>query len=138
MIPIFDAVVSVIDTLVDRLVPDKNEAAKVKAELRRVAESNEQEVVLAQLEVNKQEAKHTSIFVAGWRPAVGWVCALGIAVVAFQPIIAWGAALTGWQGTLPEPNVDLVLTLLGGMLGLGGMRTVEKWKGVARSGLGTK
>ena len=132
MIPLLAAIVPLIGTVVDRLVPDVEQASKLKAELAQTITSNAHDIVLAQIEVNKTEAAHKNLFVAGWRPAVGWVCAFGVAMVALQPIIAWAAALAGGQGALPEPDVELVLTLLGGLLGLGGMRTVEKIKRVAR------
>lgn len=95
---------------------------------------------IAQAEVNKSEAASGNMFVAGWRPAIGWVCALAL---GFQFIVApfatWGvsiyAAHTGQHLSIPFPTLDMgtLLTLLLGMLGLGGMRTFEKVNGVPDS-----
>ncbi len=66
------------------------------------------------------------MFIAGWRPAVGWVCVLGLAVTVFSPLLGWVAALAGHAILVPPIPMDALMTLLIGMLGLGGMRTVEK------------
>ena len=84
-----------------------------------------QEPQLAQIELNKVEASHRTMFVAGWRPAVGWVCAIGLAFTFLvNPVIQW---VTGEPG--PELPTDVVFELMLGMLGLGGLRTYEKLSG---------
>ena len=84
-----------------------------------------QEPQLAQIELNKVEASHRTMFVAGWRPAVGWVCAIGLAFTFLvNPIIQW---MTGEPG--PDLPTDIVFELMLGMLGLGGLRTYEKLSG---------
>ena len=84
-----------------------------------------QEPQLAQIELNKVEASHRTMFVAGWRPAVGWICATGLAFVfLINPVIQW---VTGEPG--PELPTDIVFELMLGMLGLGGLRTFEKYTG---------
>ena len=84
-----------------------------------------QQPQLAQIELNKVEASHRTMFVAGWRPAVGWVCAIGLAFTFLvNPVIQW---FTGEPG--PELPTDIVFELMLGMLGLGGLRTYEKLSG---------
>lgn len=84
-----------------------------------------QEPQLAQVELNKVEASHRTMFVAGWRPAVGWVCASGLAFIfIINPIIQW---ITGEPG--PVFPTDIVFELVLGLLGLGGLRTYEKMSG---------
>jgi hypothetical protein len=87
----------------------------------------------AQAEVNKQEAAHASIFVAGWRPAIGWACAFGVFYTVISPIIE-AILLTAFPDTaivLPALG-DVLWELTFGMLGMGALRTFEKLKGVAR------
>jgi hypothetical protein len=84
-----------------------------------------------QSDVNKSEAASTSLFVAGWRPAVGWCCGLGLFVqFLVRPLFTWGAALSGHPIVFPELDMGTLMTLLLGMLGLGGMRTFEKVNGI--------
>ena len=95
---------------------------------------------LAQIEVNKVEAASASMFVAGWRPAIGWVCAAAFAyTLILQPFMVFLCAAYG--NTLPElPNVDgdLLGWAMGGMLGLGGLRSFDKMKGIATLGISKK
>lgn len=84
---------------------------------------------LMQAQTNLEEAKHASWFVAGWRPAVGWVCVFGLAYTVFHKLIA---VLIGVPGVVLEIEAALVVNLLLALLGLGGMRTFEKMKGVSR------
>ena len=99
-----------------------------------MAEKHAHESAMAQVEVNKAEAGHRSIFVAGWRPFIGWTCGVALAYhFVIAPLITFGA---GWAGTpipdLPTFDMDSLMTVLLGMLGLGGMRTFEKAKGLAK------
>lgn len=87
--------------------------------------------ITGQLAVNKQEAANTNWLVAGWRPAVGWVCAAGVGVqFVFGPLATWVSGLLGHPVVVPSLDLSTLLTLLGGMLGIGGLRTVEKLNGV--------
>jgi len=97
------------------------------------------EVIKGQTAINMEEAKSDSLFKSGWRPAVGWVCVAGLAFTfVVKPLLPWmvqvGCLIFGYVSVLPPmpdiPMADLVI-LLGGMLGLGGMRTFEKLRGVA-------
>lgn len=127
------AIGPIIGPLLDR-IPDPNERAREKAaiELQLVTAANS--ALLAQIEVNKAEAGHSSLFVAGWRPFVGWACGVGLTVpTVVIPLLSWAVSLAG--ETVPAPPVideTILAQLLFGMLGLGGLRTFEKSRGVAR------
>lgn len=87
--------------------------------------------VNAQIEVNKVEAASPHVFVAGWRPAVGWICAIGLGMqFVVAPFATWGAELLGHTIKFPTLDMQTLLTLLGGMLGLAGLRTGEKVAGI--------
>lgn len=118
--------------LIGRFFPDKEEARKAEAEFLRLAMDGELKQVIAQLQINAAEAAHPSIWVAGWRPFFGWVGGAGFGyAVLLQPLLSWYATTKGWP-TPPELNTDLLLTVAGGMLGVGGLRTYEKTKRVTR------
>lgn len=118
-------------TLLDRFVPDPEAKRQAEAEFLSMAMQGELKQVIAQLEINAKEAAHPSMWVAGWRPAVGWVGALGLFYATIgQPVLAWVSAAKGWP-VPPDLNVDLLWVTLSGMLGIGGLRTYEKAKGVA-------
>ena len=128
------ALIGPVAGLLDKFIEDKDQKAKLAHEIATMAEKHAHEAAMAQVEVNKAEAGHRSIFVAGWRPFIGWTCGVALAyhfVVA--PLIIFGA---GWAGTpipdLPTFDMDSLMTVLLGMLGLGGMRTFEKTKGLAK------
>lgn len=116
------------------LIPDANAKARAEAEFNKMV----LEAVVAEgrdnREINKAEAQHQSIFVAGWRPAIGWVCALAL---AFQYLIRpfWIWSITVWWPESPiPPTLDGMLwELVFGMLGIGGLRTLEKVKGVSKT-----
>jgi len=114
--------------LIEEFHMDPLDKAKLEVRLMEV----EHETEKAQLLMNLQEAKHPNWFVAGWRPATGWMCVLGLAYQALlQPLLGWAAALASLP--LPPPiDSSLLTTVLLGMLGLGGIRAYEKVKGVAR------
>jgi len=88
---------------------------------------------MAQIELNKAEAQYPSIFVAGWRPMVGWICAIALGYhFILSPILATILTLSGYTITLPEFEFAQLSTILMGMLGLGGLRTFEKMKKVTK------
>jgi hypothetical protein len=100
-----------------------------KAELEQKALELEAASMNAQTEINKIEAASANMFVAGWRPAVGWTCTFGLFYgTVGKPFIEFIANLFGYNGTFPEIDRDTLQTALFGMLGLGAMRTVEKIK----------
>lgn len=89
------------------------------------------QLLVAQTEINKQEAASPNWFVAGWRPACGWVCSLGLGVqFLINPLATWIAALAGHSIQFPSLDMGTLITLLIGLLGLGGYRTYEKTQGV--------
>ena len=134
MIPaILTALVPALGTLVDRLIPDRAAAERAKADMEAALVKAANDAALAQVEVNKIEAGHGSVFVAGWRPAIGWVCAAALAwAFIVAPIASWGMAVLGLRETLPAIGTDNLFELVLAMLGLGGLRTFEKLRGVAR------
>jgi hypothetical protein len=129
---ILGSILDVGKTLLDRFVPDPQKKAEAEMELVRMAADGELKQVIAQLEINAREAAHPSIFVAGWRPFFGWAGGVGFlyATIA-QPLLAWGAAVKGWPAP-PTLNLDLLWVVITGMLGIGGLRTFEKAKGVTK------
>ena len=140
----FDPVSAMFDVggkLIDKLIPDpqaKAEAAFKLLQLQQTGELAElaatTDLAKGQLEVNKAEAANPNGFTSGWRPAVGWVCATGLAVqFLVRPFVLW-ASDAGWHVKADFPSLDMgtLITLLAGMLGLGAMRTVEKVQGVAK------
>lgn len=126
----------ILGPLLDR-IPDPNERARAKEAVEGQMMSAMTGLVQAQIEVNKVEAQHTSIFVAGWRPAIGWICGLGLGMAGLiYPVLMWVAWFKGIDMTsAPEIDNGELTTILLGMLGLGGLRTYEKRLGVARSGI---
>jgi hypothetical protein len=119
--------------LLDKVIPDADERSRLAHEIATLAERQAHEIAKAQINVNQNEAKHKSVFVSGWRPACGWICVLGFSVnFLIIPIV--NIYLTAWtQNSLLIPSLDVseMMPVLLGMLGLGGMRTVEKTKNVA-------
>ena len=127
------AVLPIIGSVLDRIIPDKNGAEKAKQEIETALIKNATELNIAQAETNKIEAAHRSIWVAGWRPCLGWVAALGFAwVFLLQPIAQWIILLTGNPIPLPDFQTDALLELTFAMLGLAGLRTYEKQKGLSK------
>jgi hypothetical protein len=119
-------------TLLDRFVPDPEKKAQAEYELIRMAADGELKQVIAQLEINAKEAQHASVWVAGWRPFFGWAGGVGfVYAVIGQPLLAWASAIKGWP-VPPELNLDLLWVVITGMLGIGGLRTFEKSKGVTK------
>ena len=129
-----DALIGPVTGLLDKFIPDADERARLAHEIATMSERHAQELAKGQLEVNRAEAAHKSLFVAGWRPFVGWTCGIALAWhFVGQPLVVFGVALAG-VGTpeLPTFEMESLLTVLLGMLGLGGLRTFEKTRGVSR------
>ena len=120
------------NTLITRIFPDPAQANSAKLELLKLQQSGELALMTAQTDINKAEASNSSLFVSGWRPAVGWVCALALAYqYLLRPLSGTIGAIFGV--TIPPlPGLDDNLwQLMMGMLGMGGLRTYEKTQGVA-------
>ena len=119
--------------LLDKFIEDKDVKNKLAHDLSTMAERHAQDLAKGQLEVNKTEAAHKSLFVAGWRPAVGWTCCLGMASnFLLIPIANFALAITGSAIVIPLLDTGEMMPVLMGMLGLGAMRTYEKKQGVQR------
>ena len=129
---IAEAVVGVVDNVLDKFVEDKDLRAKLNHELK----TQVQQANLGQIAVNQEQARHPSIFVAGARPAIMWICAFGLGwQFVFQPIAVWGIAVSGADLVLPVIQTEGLMSLTLALLGLGSMRTAEKWKGVQRNNM---
>jgi len=126
--------IGLIDTFIGKFVKDKDLAAKLQAEVRSQEFRGDIDLSLAQVSLNQTEAASKSIFVSGWRPFIGWICGVGLAYAfILSPIMRFAVVLA--METPPDfPVLDIseLMPILLGMLGLGGLRTYEKVKGVSR------
>jgi len=131
---LLNALIGPVSGLLDKFVEDKDQKAKLAHEISTMADRHAQELALAQVEVNKAEAASNSVWKGGWRPFVGWVCGAAFAYhFVLQPLAIFGLAAYGME-VPPLPNFDMgqLMTVLMGMLGLGGLRSFEKYKHVAK------
>ena len=128
------ALIGPISGLLDKFIEDKDQKAALAHEIATMSERHAQEIALAQIEVNKAEAASGSVFKGGWRPFIGWVCGAAFAYhFVLQPVIVFVVATAGVTvPPLPEFDMNSLLTVLGGLLGLGSLRTFEKYKGVSK------
>ena len=117
-----------VTSLLDKFIPDADEKAKIAHEISTLAEKQAHDLAMAQIEVNKSESKHVSIFVAGWRPFIGWTCGLAL----FYHFLAQPILVFFMDKPAPTFDMSTLSTILMGMLGLGGLRTFEKYKGKAK------
>ncbi len=128
-IPIIGDIITAIAKPIDDLVGDTDLKRKLKAEIQ----SQLYELNRAQIDVNRQEAAHKSLFVAGWRPFIGWVCGVAIAWAFLgQHVAEWAVAIWAPGTPIPEVESDRLMELVLAMLGMAGLRTYEKRAGVAR------
>jgi hypothetical protein len=128
-----DKLIGPVTSLLDKFVEDKDQKAKLAHEVATMAQRHAQELAKGQLEVNKAEAQHRSLFVSGWRPAVGWCCVFGMMgnfmVIPFTNFVL---ALLEIEVVVPLIDTATMMPVLMGMLGLGAMRTYEKKSGVSK------
>ena len=128
-----DQLIGPITGLLDKFIEDKDQKARLAHDVATMAQKHAQELAKAQLDVNKVEAAHKSMFVAGWRPAVGWVCCLGLASnYLFIPMANFVLVVSNSNVIVPSLDLSGMMPVLMGMLGLGAMRSYEKTKGVSR------
>ena len=121
-----------ISDLIGKAIPDKTKRMELEASIK----SQMIDLQKAQADINLEQAKHPSIFVSGSRPAILWICALGLAWQFFlAPLMNWIVVVTGSSIQPPIINTEGLMTLTLSLLGLGGLRTAEKWKGVARNNM---
>lgn len=115
--------------VVNKFIPDPEAKAKAESEVRGFLQAADK----AQTDVNAVEAANANVFVSGWRPALGWSCAFAFSFIyVVGPIITWASTLFGRPVPLPQFNVDALISLTFGMLGLAGMRSWEKSKGISK------
>jgi hypothetical protein len=128
-----DKLIGPVTGLLDKFIEDKDQKAKLAHEIATMSERHAQELAKGQLEVNKAEAQHKSLFVSGWRPAVGWCCVFGMMgnfmVIPFTNFVL---ALLKIDVVVPLIDTATMMPVLMGMLGLGAMRTYEKRTGVSK------
>lgn len=118
-------------SILDRLFPDPVLKAKAEMDMMVLLQTQDLQKVMGQLEINAKEAASTSIFVAGWRPFIGWCCGAGFLWATIgHPVFGWIATARGWPAP-PAIDSEVLLYVLGGLLGLGTLRTFEKVKGAA-------
>ena len=134
MLDLLGKLVDPVSNILDKVVEDKDQKARLAHEIATMAERHAQELAKGQIDINKEEAKSRNIFIAGWRPFVGWTCGLAL----FWHFLGLPVTLfiTGWfnlqHPPLPEFDMQSLMTVLLGMLGLGGLRTFEKVKGLTK------
>lgn len=136
---IFDVIAGPILHIIDKLVPDQQQKAAMQLEVIKMNQAGEFKELdnqlqrdLAQIGVNQTEAASPDLFKAGWRPSVGWICSAGLGIqFIVAPLAGWIASLAGHPISFPALDTATLLTLLGGLLGLGTLRTTEKLKNVA-------
>ena len=120
--------------LLDKVIEDKDQKAKLAHELATMADKLAHEQNLAQMAINKEEASSGSFFKGGWRPCIGWICGIAFGYhFVLQPVIIFIVAMIGMDiPELPSFDMGTLLTVLGGMLGIGGLRSYEKSKGLTK------
>ena len=131
---IFTDLISPVTAILDKFIPDADTKAKLANEIATLATKQAHEIALQQIEVNKIEAQSSNLFQSGWRPFIGWTCGSAFAFhFVLEPIILDAYVLAGNVApAMPVFDMGSLLTVLGGLLGLGTMRTVEYVKGVMK------
>jgi hypothetical protein len=134
MIGLVSSLIGPVTGILDKFVEDKDAKAAMAHEIATMAQKAAHDAAMAQVEVNKTEAQHRSVFVAGWRPFIGWTCGVALAYhFVAAPLIVFAVTLSGYtMPDLPEFDMGSLMTVLMGMLGLGGLRTFEKSKGLTK------
>ena len=124
----------VVGDVVSRFLPeDKEAAAKAKREIEAELTKHLAQIDLAQLEINKNEAASRNVFIAGGRPFIGWSCGVALAwTYVITPVLHFILAQTGNLVELPAMDMSQMMPVLLGMLGLGGLRSFEKYKGISK------
>jgi hypothetical protein len=131
MIPVL-SILEIGAKLLDKAIPDKDAREKAQAELLKAAQSQDFQLSLAQIKVNEEEAKSENLFKSGWRPAIGWICVLGLFYnFVLYNLLLWSVATFNIAITPPALMSDILMELVFALLGLGSLRTFEKLKGIA-------
>ncbi len=132
---VLGGLISPVTDIIGEVVVDKDKKREIELKLQEIVDRADQryhEELMGQIEVNKVEAQHASIFVAGWRPFIGWTSGAGLAYsVVLAPFIEFIARVFGYTQEMPVPNDAVLMTLVTSMLGIGAMRSYDKDKGTA-------
>lgn len=134
---IVGSLIGPVKDLISEVITDRDKQAEIAYKVATMASTQAHEALMGQIEINKESARHASVFVAGGRPAAIWVGVIGLfLVLVFFPMVVFVYGL--WGHVVPTPAMDTItlLALLGPLLGIGGMRMVETVKGVERESLG--
>ena len=123
---LLDSLIGPVAGLLDKVIPDKDQAAALAHQIATMSERHAQDLAMAQIAVNKEEAKG-NWFQSSWRPATAWVCVLGFMMNFLVSPIA-----NAFGVDIPQADTSVMMPVLMGMLGLGGLRTFEKTKGINR------
>lgn len=118
------------NNIISRLFPDPAQKAAAEFELLKLTQEGDLQKILGQLEINAKEAANPNLFVAGWRPFIGWICGTGLLYsTILHNLLEWLSKIQGWPSP-PAVSTEVLLYVLGALLGIGTLRTVEKIKGV--------
>ena len=128
---LIDTIIGAVESVLDKVIPDTNARAQAKEELAKAVLQDDFQLALSQIQVNQEEAKSENLFKSGWRPSIGWACSLTFILnFVLFPIINYFLVMFGHQAILIPFDTNTLMTVLGGLLGIGGLRTIEKIKGV--------
>lgn len=130
---VWTALISPVVSILDKFIEDKDQKNKLAHEIATLAEKQSHELNVGQIDINKTEALHRSVWVAGWRPCLGWVASLSFAwIFLLQPIAQWILILCGNSAVLPSLQTDVLMELTFALLGMAGLRSWEKSKGLTK------
>ena len=129
---LIDTIIVAVGSVLDKVIPDTNARAQAKEELAKAVLQDDFQLALGQIQINQEEAKSENLFKSGWRPSIGWACSLTFILnFVLFPILNYFLMIFGHQAILIPFDTNTLMTVLGGLLGIGGLRTIEKIKGVA-------
>ena len=133
MINLLGSLVQPVTGLLDKFIEHKDQKNQLAHEISTMAERHAQELAKGQLEINKAEAQSRNVFIAGWRPFIGWTCGVAMAYnYVIHPILMFTLAQFNYLVAIPALDLSEMMPVLMGMLGLGGLRSFEKYKGISK------
>ena len=133
MINLLGSLVQPVTGLLDKFIEDKDQKNQLAHEISTMAERHAQELAKGQLEINKAEAQSRNVFIAGWRPFIGWTCGVAMAYnYVIHPILMFTLAQFNYLVAIPALDLSEMMPVLMGRLGLGGLRSFEKYKGISK------
>jgi phenylpyruvate tautomerase PptA (4-oxalocrotonate tautomerase family) len=133
MINLLGSLVQPVTGLLDKFIEDKDQKNQLAHEISTMAARHAQELAKGQLEINKAEAQSRNVFIAGWRPFIGWTCGVAMAYnYVIHPILMFTLAQFNYLVAIPALDLSEMMPVLMGMLGLGGLRSFEKYKGISK------